>query len=70
MVGITANVQRTGQSNIDIVFALCRAIVISSGYFWLLLSLYVRNDDCVIPLIPWGVLSPFISVYTDKGERC
>lgn len=47
--------------------ALCGAVMRASGYFWLLISLYVRKEDCVISLIPWRTLSPFLSVCTRSG---
>lgn len=47
--------------------ALCGAVIRASGYFWLLISLYVRKEDCVISLIPWRTLSPFLSVNTRRG---
>lgn len=47
--------------------ALCRAVIRASGCFWWLLSLCIRKEDCVIPLIPWRTLSPFLSVYTRRG---
>lgn len=49
---------------------LCRAVIIPSGYFWLLIRLHVRKDDCVTSLIPWRMLSRFMSEHTAKGEGC
>lgn len=68
MAGITANVQRTGEPDPDIVSGFTRAAIASSGYCWGLKSLCVRRDGCVTALIPWRMLSPCMSVYKIKGR--
>lgn len=67
MAGITANVQRTGEPDTDIVSGFTRAGRASTGYCWGLSSLGASKDGCVRVWIPWRMLSPSMSAHKIKG---
>lgn len=67
MAGITANVQRTGEPDADIVSYFTRAGIASSGC--LLRSLYARKDGCVTTF--FNSLENAVPLYVclqDKGR--
>lgn len=69
MAGITANVQRTGEPDADIVSYFTRAGIAASGC--LLRSLYARKDGCVTTF--FNSLENAVPLYVclqDKGEGC